>query len=444
MKIINRLAYLFIILLLVVLCFSILTNKQFFPNFVNNPIEFLISKTTDFITIVFEFFQSYHSSTPHKDIVDYIITIVGFIITALGFIFVVFQISALATQITKQEEQYHKDSEFKNFLEATKMLTSTENENNATAQISAMYLLYDYAKNHSKHDRGNLEKVMKVLNRYATPAIYDKKDLKCTYTENFNNTKNIVDNRKTINEWKEYGDPYQQVAIIALELNKKLFVYALEHKTKINLSNIIIFDFDIERDINNHKKFKLFDITKSSTEITFLCCKFSDGNKKSDFSTGYFLFSRGKPSKKSVKGRMDISLSRFIKCDLNGCDFSYSNLWGVTFENCKLKDTKFIKSECLGSEFIYKDSNDYPIKIDEKISEVHLQKMLFIDNDFFKGFRETLKYAVVYSTNEACFINRAESEKFIIYKNKTVKEKINFSDKIKLLLCQKLCGKMEI
>jgi uncharacterized membrane protein len=120
---------------------------------------------------------------PDKPIVDYLVSIIGFFLTALGFLFVVVQISALADQTNKQEEQYHKDSEFKNFLEATKTLTSVKNKNNVAAQISAMYLLYDYAKNHSKHDRGNLEKAMKVLNRYATPAIYDKQDLIYTYTK---------------------------------------------------------------------------------------------------------------------------------------------------------------------------------------------------------------------------------------------------------------------
>jgi hypothetical protein len=385
---------------------------------------------------------------PDKPIVDYLVSIIGFFLTALGFLFVVVQISALADQTNKQEEQYHKDSEFKNFLEATKTLTSVKNKNNVAAQISAMYLLYDYAKNHSKHDRGNLEKAMKVLNRYATPAIYDKQDLIYTYTKKFNNTKNIVDDRKTINEWKEYGEPHQQVAIIALELNKKLFVYALEHrnKTKINLSDIIIFDFDVEKDININNKFNLFDVIKNSPEITFLCCNFSDGNKKIDFSTPKKGISR-----KSVKGRMNISLSYFINCNLTGCNFSYSNLWGVTFRDCKLTNTKFFQAECLDSEFIYK-------KIDCDISK-QLDEMLFIDKEVFKGFNEKyrekdiskqLKYAVVYSKNMQCLNNWEEYEKFDKYKNKEWKEDgleekpKNTFTKIKLLLCQKLCGKMEI
>ena len=371
-------------------------------------------------------------------------------LTALGFLFVVFQVSALAEQINKQEEHYHKDSEFKNFLEATKMLTSVKNADNVTAQISAMYLLYDFAK---KYPKNNLEKVIKVLNKYATPAIYNNsKSLIQTPSKSSNNLKSIVGDRKTINEWKESGEPHQKIASTALELNKKLFIYALEHKIKINLSDVIIFDLDIEKDFNENifkKKFKLFDITKHSPRIIFLRCDFSATTnswfkKEIDFSTGYW-FSRIGLSKESVKGRMDINLSRFIKCDLNGCNFSYSNLWGVTFENCKLKATKFNQAECEGSEFIYYEDNDYPIKTNEKINEkigVQFEKMLFIDKVFFRGFskeqnRDTeVKYAVIYSNSKSCFSNRAEYEKFVKYKNKTELEDINIIAKIKQLICK--------
>lgn len=134
---------------------------------------------------------------------------------------------------------------------------------------------------------------------------------------------------------------------------------------------------------------------------------------------------------------MDISLSRFINCNLTGCNFSYSNLWGVSFRNCKLINTKFIQAECLCSEFI-----------DNDISEDQLKEMLFIDKYFFTGFsenregKEALKYSVVYSKNKSCFINRSESEKFVNFKNKTEqKKKINFLDTIRLLLYQEFFGK---
>jgi len=387
------LAWIFIFSIFIIFVSSILTNEYIAFNFN------ILNKTNGLVNI----------NGNEKDIVNYIVTVVGFVLTALGFGFVVFQVSALATQINKQEEQYHKDSEFRNFLEATKMLTSVENKNNSTAQISAMYLLYDFARKYPN----NIEKVIKVLNKYATPAIYQKNLI---YTlENSNiNLNSIISDKKIINEWKEYGEPYQKSAITALEINKKLFVYAIEHKIKINLSDIIIFDLDIEKDFNKKSILSLFIVTNHSPRITFLWCNFSNGNKRFNFSTGSW-YSRINLSKKSVKGRLDISLSYFINCDLTECNFSSSNLWGVIFESCKLNYTKFNDAECSGSEFT-----------NSKISDVQLKEMLFIDKFFFEEFRNNkkLKYAVVYPNNENCFSNRAEYEKFVYYKN-TTKLKVN-------------------
>lgn len=333
---------------------------------------------------------------------DFIATVLGLSLTALGFFFVVVQISTLAEQVQNEKERHNKDSEFKNFLEATKMLTSVENKHNATAQISAMYLLYDYAKKHSNKDNGgNLEKVIKILNRYATLAIYDKKDLMYSYTPNFKNTKNIIDDRKVINEWKTYGKPYQQVASIALDLNKMLFVYALNEQIKINLSGVVIFDFDIEIDLDDNKN--LFDVVKNSPEMVFLCCKFSDGNKKINFSTPKEVITPD-----SVKGRMDISLSYFISCNLNGCDFSHSNLWSVTFEGCNIINAKFEQAECEGAGFY-----------DTKIDDSQIRSMLFLSNKKgeFSKFRkcpecEQLEYGIIYECKSNCFKNVNEYEQF--------------------------------
>lgn len=387
---------------------------------------------------------------PDKPIFDYLISVIGFFLTALGFGFVVVQISTLADQTNKQEEQYHKDSEFKNFLEATKMLTG--NKYNADAQISAMYLLYDYAKKHSNKDNGgNLEKVIKVLNRYAM-AVYDEIE------------KLDGDNRKiTINEWKEHGKGSQQVASTALELNKKLFVYALEHKIKINLSDVIIFDLDIEKDFSNSKvlrqKFRLFEIIKHSPRITFLCCKlFSNENrflfkffkKEIDFSTNYWWLIRIiRINKKNVKSRMDISLSYFIECDLTECNFSYSNLWGVSFKDCQLYKTNFKQAECTGSEF------NETCDISEQLTQ---KQMLFIDENIFDKFNSEykrtedkdeddnkLKYAIVYSKDKNCFQNTEEYKDFVKFRKKydTNLKKIDTkTNVIKKFLCQKICKNM--
>jgi|LakMenEpi03Aug12_release.lakeMendotaPanAssembly.Ray.scaffolds.fasta_scaffold574250_1 hypothetical protein len=164
----------------------------------------------------------------NKDLVNYVVTIVGFVLTALGFAFVVSQISSLAIQINKQEEQYHKDSEFNNFLKATKMLTATDNESNATAQISAMYLLYDYAKKYPN----NIEKVIRVLNRFAVPFFYPEMKSK---------------DKRIINEWKENGTHLEQVASVALELSRNT---KLEYGIIYNKNEACFQDWE------EYKKFK--------------------------------------------------------------------------------------------------------------------------------------------------------------------------------------------
>lgn len=363
-----------------------------------------------------------------------LITFMGFFLTALGFIFIVVQMFFLNKQINNQEEQYHKDSEFKNFLEATKMLTSMENKDNPIAQMSAMYLLYDFAK---KYPANNLEKIMRVLNKYAMLAIYQKSSI---FTPEKSNSNNIISDKKTINEWKENGEPHQKSAITALELNKKLFIYAIEHKIKTNLSDIIIFDFDIEKDFDKKisdiliNKKNLSDIVGYySQRIIFLHCYFSYDSKQFDFSTGHFYSRWFLINRESIKNRVNISLSYFIECDLTKCDFSYSNLWGVVFKNCNLKGTRFQQAECEGSEFIG----------ESKLSEKQLEEMLFIDEKHFKNFRSALKYGIVYSKNESFFNSREEYEKFFSYKNKAENKSEKTKDglvvKAKQFICKKCC-----
>lgn len=403
--------FLYILLIITTIIFFSLQHQEF------NTLSIVYLK---------DIFSKLHVTLiPNKPIVDYLISVVGFFLTALGFGFVVVQMSALNEQVNKQEEQYHKDSEFKNFLEATKMLTSVENKDNPTAQMSAMYLLYDFAK---KYPANNLEKVMRVLNKYATYAIHPKPSI---FTPEKTNYNNIFPDKKTINEWKEKGKPYQKSAITALELNKKLFVYAMESKIKINLSDIIIFDFDIEKDFNKKiSNILFFWINKNSLSniighysprAIFLHCNFSYDNKQFDFSTGHFYSRWFLIKKESIKNRIDINLSYFIGCDLKECDFSYSNLWGVTFIDCKLNNTKFNNAECLGSEFLGKS----------KLSKEQLEKMLFIDKNFFGKFSEyrnrkdkgVLEYGVILN-REDCFKNSDEYEIFVKYKEEKNEEEL--------------------
>lgn len=350
-------------------------------------------------------------------IADFIVAYAGFALTSLGFVFVVVQITTLAEQVQNEKDRHNKDSEFKNFLEATKMLTSSKNKKNTEAQISAMYLLYDFAKNYPEN---NLEKVMKILNRYVTP-IYKNSRIITNFKITSSDRKPITD-RELINSWRETGSSEQQIASIALELNKKLFVYALQHNDEvdnINLSGIVIFDLDIEVDFEKKykifsKKYQLSEIINSSEEMIFLFCnfkpqKFFFGKKKKEiaFSTKKLFFSN-----KSTAGRMNISRSKFINCDLSGCNFSYSNLWGVIFEECTLVDTKFKKAECEAVQFLGKTK----IKLDQ------IKRMLFIDKDKYPKeipYR-IIQYGIIYSesiegdaVNKNCFFrDKVEYNKF--------------------------------
>ncbi|EIJ43564.1 putative low-complexity protein [Beggiatoa alba B18LD] len=362
---------------------GIIEKMKMVFNHKNNMLAFIL------VIVVFQFVWIFFK----KDLItntltDFIASFAGFILTALGFSFVVVQISALAEQIQNEKERSHQDkerhyqdSEFRNFLEATKMLTSADKDN-VTAQISAMYLLYDFAKKYPD----NLEKVMKVLNRYVIPSYYE-----------------IISNEKrTIDEWKENGDPCQQVASIALELNKKLFIYALQEVDNkiINLSGLVIFNLDFESDINFDKNLVLSKIFEKSDRITFLHSNFSSKkqSKQIDF------FTTKKVDTDSIIGRMNISLSNFIKCDLTNCNFSQSNLWGVSFENCILEKTSFENAECEGAEFIGTT----------EIKCAQLNEMLFLSKLKFNTFRACpeLKYGVIYHNNPNCFQYTEEYRRF--------------------------------
>ena len=350
--------------------------------------------------IIWIFYNKDSTTNTH---INYISSFTGFILTALGFSFVVVQISTLAEQVQHEKERHNKDSEFKNFLEATKMLTSFKNKDNTEAKISAMYLLYDFAKNYPEN---NLEKVMKILNRYVTP-IYKNSTPNTEIT-----TGELITDRRTINEWREKGVPEQQVASVALELNKKLFAYALEKELEnISLSSIVIFDFDIERNINSEQydSYKIFNFSntfKNNSGSIFLNCKFAVSSKK-EIS---FLSNYKEISDDSVKNRMDVTLSKFICCDLEECDFSYSNLWGVSFEDCNLKNTKFKKAECEAVQFLGKTK----IKLDQ------IKRMLFIDKD---KYPKEISYGIIYSeniekentVNKNCFFS--DTEEYNKFKN---------------------------
>lgn len=379
----NIILVIFFVLIITLIFFSILvycTDKQLFLSIEENIRYF----TNDFISI------------PQKIISDYIISIAGFSLTAFGFFFVIIQLYTLTRQIRSQEQQHHEDSQFANFLEATKMLSNSHKEN-IISHISAIYLLYDFAK---QYPDNNLEKVVKVLSKYSKPIYPNNKFFTCT--KSYNNSQNLITSKKIINEWRDNGTPCEQVAFVALTLIKKLFIYALENKVKADFSNTVIFDLDVENDISKNN-LNFFDITQKSSGMIFLSCELQEN--KIDFSTNRLRIKKG-----SVKNRLDISLSTFIKCNLTKCDFSYSNLWGVVFQDCILKDTKFTSAECEGSEFLGTS----------KVTAEQLKSMLFLNEDSIFKFRknccERIVYGVIYnkkiSNKNICFRDRNEYEKF--------------------------------
>ena len=68
----------------------------------------------------------------------------------------------LEKQSKTQYEIFMGNSEFENFLEATKLLT--DKEATTEAKVSAMYLLYDTAKKHPQ----NIERIAKILSVYLS------------------------------------------------------------------------------------------------------------------------------------------------------------------------------------------------------------------------------------------------------------------------------------
>ncbi len=309
----------------------------------------------------------------------------SFFITIIGFSIVAIQIFYLGKQVNLQKEQHHKDSEFRNFLDATKMLASVEKDN-VIVKVSAMYLLYDFAK---QYPDNNLEKVIKVLNKFALPLFYPKM---------------TTQSRRGIDEWKENGNAEQQIASIALDLVKNLFVYAIENNIKIDISGIILFNFDIKLDIKNKTNIKLSEVLIRTAKVTFLWCNFLNNQKSSiDFSSNRKYIDNFSTS------RFNITLSTFIHCNLTDCDFSESNLWGVEFEKCNLTYTKFNQAECEGVTFI-----------DNKITDEQLENMLFSrkNNGDFSKFSEKckrepdLRYGIIYENNPHCFKNLDEYMEF--------------------------------
>ena len=247
-----------------------------------------------------------------------------------------------------QEEQFHLTNQYSHFLETSKLLT--DKDSTIEAKISAMYLLYDYAKNHPQE----VEKVYQLLSEYIKPLLnciddncntkkytkvqdsleVESRVRKVTYKYG---RKKVLDfkitdeNVKKITSWQMTGTDTEKLVSIALIMIRDITMNILPKlKEHIELSNIIIFNFNIyyaekESDIKFQSK------ARPTYLLVFLDCNL----KGVDFSESKFYY------------------CKFINCDLdranfNGCDlketkFIVSDLSDTQFDNCKLDRTTFEK-----------------------------------------------------------------------------------------------------
>jgi hypothetical protein len=325
-----------------------------------------------------------------------IVTIVGGIIT----IYFVIQ------KLTQHDKHFKQDSNFKNFLEATKMLT--DKDSTIEAKISALHLLYDVAKSHPE----NLDRIIQVINKQIVPLINCLEDncnqekysrnkvsqinysfVRYRYTreEKFDYIKKDIvsidlDNRnkRTIKEWQYKGNDTEKLISVSLEILKKIVLNVLPKiDSHIDLSNTILFDLDT--DFDKDLKFKTKD--KPIENLIFLECNL----KNIDY-------------REKIYHR-----ASFINCNLQNSDFSEANLWGTLFQKCDLQDVKFNNTECEAVEFkkckdlteeqienmkfAFKNEEEYKNKSDQK-------EFLIISSDDINGIDKSKYFQTIDQFNK--------------------------------------------
>lgn len=239
-----------------------------------------------------------------------------------------------------QEEQFRLTNQHKNFLETSKMLT--DKNSTIEAKVSAMYLLYDYAKHHPDE----VEKVYQLLSEYIKPLLncidnncnntkyrkikdsleVEKVSKKTIFTfkekkvlnidiEKCIKEKNLI---KTITSWQISGTDTEKLVASALIIIRDLTSNILPKLDKpIDLSNIIIFNLDIDFTENN---IKIPSNHKPIYNLIFLRCNLKKLNLE----------------------KTKIFYSKFLYCDLDEVNFNDAQLKGTKFINSDLKDTKFV------------------------------------------------------------------------------------------------------
>jgi len=238
-----------------------------------------------------------------------------------------------------QEKQFHLNNQHKNFLETSKLLT--DKDSTIEAKISAMYLLYDYAKNYPQ----DTEKVYQLLGEYIKPLLkcidencnskkYNQikissntgvlRAIEYKYTEKkvldldvYNKENNLLE---IINKWQISGTNTEKEISIALIIIRELSTNILPDVNKhIELSNIIIFNLNINF-VKNKIKFK--SNYKPTYNLIFLNCNL----KNVDFSDSKFYY------------------CKFINCDLDKANFNKTKLHYCEFIGSDVTDIKIHKA----------------------------------------------------------------------------------------------------
>jgi hypothetical protein len=202
-----------------------------------------------------------------------------------------------------QEEQFHLTNQYSHFLETSKLLT--DKDSTIEAKISAMYLLYDYAKNHPQE----IEKVYQLFSEYIKPLLncinnncnhieytkiqdnleVDRLSSKMTFKFKENKLLDInvrdSDTLKKITLWQINGTATEKLISIALIMIRDISVNILPKATEhIELSNIIIFNLDIDF-VKKRNTIKFKSLLRPTYSLVFLNCNLKNVN----FSRSKFL-----------------------------------------------------------------------------------------------------------------------------------------------------------
>ena len=285
-------------------------------------------------------------------------------------------------QLMQKDKQYSEESQFKNFLDSTKILT--DKDSTSEAKIASLYLLYDTSKRHND----NVSRVMQIINKQISPLINclenncnkQKRTQKLVSTKKFsfpykienkyiytyNDMLDIYDIndrklKRIIKEWQYNGNDTEKLISVSLTILKKIFL-KIEPHNQVDLSNTVLFDLDTDYEEDD---IKIPKNKRPVENIIFLNCKLH----KVNFSEVVY------------------HQASFINCDLKDCDFKNAVLWGALFDNCNLQGVKFNNTECEATEF--KKCNNLTLE------QIKQMKFKYKDNEEYKNKRDKKEYLII-------------------------------------------------